>query len=235
VIFAPHVLLYNTGKMNTVKKLFAGNQFTKSRLHDLKGNLIDLEGLLYLPHSLLTTIMRLSGGRRPKLPWLGYRAIRHLDGLLNPDWKMLEFGSGMSTMWFAKRCHRVVSVEDNELWYLKVKKMLEEHGVTNVEYKFKSTNEYHILDEYTEGYFDFILIDGVQRDKCARSALPKIREGGYIYLDNTDQRDHPNGNEVRIAEETLLNAAKEKGGQVKYFVNLIPTYVAVTQGMLVKL
>ena len=50
MIFAPHVLLYNTGKntgkMNTVKKLFAGNQFTKSRLHDLKGNLIDLEGLL---------------------------------------------------------------------------------------------------------------------------------------------------------------------------------------------
>jgi predicted O-methyltransferase YrrM len=124
--------------------------------------------------------MRLSGSRRPKLPWLGYRAIRHLDGLLNPDWKILEFGSGMSTMWFAKRCHRVVSVEDNELWYLKVKKMLEEHGVTNVEYKFKNTNEYHILDEYTDGYFDFILIDGVQRDKCARSALPKIREGGYI-------------------------------------------------------
>jgi hypothetical protein len=30
VIFAPHVLLYNTGKMNTVKKLFAGNQFTDS-------------------------------------------------------------------------------------------------------------------------------------------------------------------------------------------------------------
>jgi hypothetical protein len=107
-------------EMNTVKKILAGNQFTKSRLHDQKGNLIDLEGLLYLPHSLSTTILRLSVGRRPELPWLGYRAIRHLEGLLEPDWKVLEFGSGMSTLWFAKRCHTVVSIEDNEQWYLEI-------------------------------------------------------------------------------------------------------------------
>jgi hypothetical protein len=220
--------------MNTVKKILAGNQFTKSRLHDQKGNLIDLEGLLYLPHSLSTTILRLSVGRRPELPWLGYRAIRHLEGLLEPDWKVLEFGSGMSTLWFAKRCHTVVSIEDNEQWYLKVSEILEEHGATNVEYKLKNAKEYHKLDEYMDGYFDFILIDGAERDKCAKSALPKIREGGYIYLDNTDKVDDRSG-DIRIAEETLLNAAKEKEGQVKYFVDLIPTYVAVTQGQLVYL
>jgi hypothetical protein len=218
--------------MNMVKKILAGNQFTKSRLHDQKGNLINLKGLLYFPHSLSTTIMRVSIGRRSELPWLGYRAIRHLEGLLEPDWKMLEYGSGMSTMWFAKHCHTVVSVEDNELWYLKVKKTLEEHGVTNVEYKYKDAHEYHILDEYTDGYFDFVLIDGAERDKCARSALPKIREGGYVYLDNTDKR---NRDDIRIAEETLLNAVKHKGEQIKYFVDLIPTYLAVTQGMLVHL
>jgi hypothetical protein len=220
--------------MNTVKKILAGNQFTKSRLHDQKGNLIDLEGLLYLPHSLSTTILRLSVGRRPELPWLGYRAIRHLEGLLEPDWKVLEFGSGMSTLWFAKRCHTVVSIEDNEQWYLKVSEILEDNGATNVEYKLKSAKEYHILDECMDGYFDFTLIDGTQRDKCAKSALAKIREGGYIYLDNTDKVDDRSG-DIRIAEETLLNAAKEKEGQVKYFVDLIPTYVAVTQGMLVNL
>jgi len=79
-----------------------------------------------------------------------------------------------------------------------------------------------------------ILIDGTERDKCAKSALAKVREGGYIYLDNTDKVDNRSG-DIRIAEETLLNAAKEKEGQVKYFVDLIPTYVAVTQGQLVNL
>jgi predicted O-methyltransferase YrrM len=93
----------------------------------------------------------------------------------------------------------VVSIEDNEQWYLKVSEILEEHGATNVEYKLKNTKEYHILDEYMDGYFDLILIDGTERDKRAKSALAKIREGGYIYPDNTDKVDD-RGGEIRIAE-----------------------------------
>ena len=65
--------------------------------------------------------------------------------------------------------------------------------------------------------------------------LKRSNGGGYIYLDNSDKHSTEEGGDTRIAEETLLKAVEENGGEVKYFVDLVPTYLAVNQGMLVKL
>jgi hypothetical protein len=80
-----------------------------------------------------------------------------------------------------------------------------------------------------------MLIDGSERGNCARSAVKKLKRGGYIYLDNSDKHSTVAGGDTRIAEETLLKAVQERGGEVKYFVDLVPTYLAVNQGMLVKI
>jgi predicted O-methyltransferase YrrM len=167
------------------------------------------------------------------LPWLSYRAIKQLDKLLQPDWKILEWGSGMSTLWFAQRVGHLISIEDYEPWHEKVKLTLA--NITNVDYQFKADENYFNLDHYPEETFDFILIDGSQRGNCAKSAVAKIKSGGYIYLDNSDKHSTAEGGDTRIAEDTLLKAVKEKSGKVKYFVDLVPTYLAVNQGMLVKL
>jgi hypothetical protein len=220
--------------MQLLNKAFTGGKTHKSRFHDEKGNLLDIEGLIYLPHCLLTTTLRLTFGYRPVMPWLGYRAIKHLENLLQPDWKMLEYGSGMSTVWFTQRVANVISIEDNKLWYDKVSLDLKKLGVNNVDYQFKSDN-YSNLDQYPDSTFDFILIDGSQRGNCAASAVKKIKHGGYIYLDNSDKHFTDEGGDTRIAENILLNAVSKNSGTVQYFVDLIPTYLAVTQGMLVRL
>lgn len=108
-------------------------------------------------------------------------------------------------------------------------------NINNVDYKFKTDAHYFNLDQYADETFDFILIDGSQRGNCAKSAITKIKGGGYIYLDNSDKHSTSEGGDTRIAEETLLKAVKERGGEVKYFVDLFPTYFAVIQGMLVRL
>ncbi len=56
-----------------------GTQPRRTRLHNCRGDRLDARGFVYLPHSLLTTIRLRLTGRRPALPWLGYRAIRRLD------------------------------------------------------------------------------------------------------------------------------------------------------------
>jgi hypothetical protein len=105
-----------------------------------------------------------------------------------------------------------------------------------VDYQFKTNDHYFNLDQYPNETFDFILIDGSQRGNCAKSAVEKIkRGGGYIYLDNSDKHSTEEGGDTRIAEETLLKAVEESGGEVKYFVDFFPTYLAVNQGMLVRL
>lgn len=180
--------------MSIISKIITGGKAHKSRFHDEKGNLIDLGGFIYLPHCLATTLARVSIGYRPVLPWLGYRAIKHLEKLLQPNWNMLEWGSGMSTLWFAQRVQNLTSIEDYQPWYDKVKLTLDK--VQNVDYQLKTGNDYFTLDNYLDRTFDFILIDGSERGNCAKTAITKIKRGGYIYLDNSDKHSTSEG-EIR--------------------------------------
>ena len=219
--------------MNIVNKVITGGKNHKSRFHDEKGNHLDLEGFIYLPHCLTSTILRVSIGYRPVLPWLGYRAIKYLEKLLQPNWNMLEWDSGMSTLWFAQRVGSLTSIEDYQPWYNKVQSSL--NKVENVNYHFKAGVGYFNLDHFPDETFDFILIDGSDRGNCAKNAIKKLKPGGYIYLDNSDKHATSEEGDTRIAEKTLLKAAQENNGEAKYFIDLIPTYLAVTQGLLVRL
>jgi hypothetical protein len=219
----------------TTQKIIAGGSHHKSRFHDEKGNLIDGLGLLYLPHCLMTTFLRISMGYRPVLPWLGYRAIQQLNHLIQPDWKMIEFGSGLSTVWFSQRCRQVVSVENCAEWHDKVSQDLHRRNIKNVEYLFKTQDDYSALPEYKDEQFEFILVDGSERAKCAATAVKRLKPGGYIYLDNSDKHSTASGGDTRVAEQILLDAAYQQGGEVEYFVDFLPTYFTVIQGMLVRL
>jgi hypothetical protein len=44
----------------------------------------------------------------------------------------------------------------------------------------------------------------------------------------------PNG-DIRLAEQTLVNAAKDLGGAIRYFVDFVPLNGAPIEGILVRL
>lgn len=50
------------------------------------------------------------------VPWFTYPATRFLARLVQPHWKVLEYGSGNSTRWWAARTAAVVSVEHDPGW-----------------------------------------------------------------------------------------------------------------------
>lgn len=132
--------------MGLLKKITAGGPIAKTRLHSLDGDLIDLARLRFTPLSLATSLGRKFFGYRPGIPWLEYRAVRHLNTLLQPDWVMIEFGSGMSTVWFAKRVKHVYSIEDDAPWYDRVRARFDKLGVHNVTYKLLEGDEYANAD-----------------------------------------------------------------------------------------
>jgi len=72
----------------------------------------------------------------PRNPFYTPAAIRKIETLLNTDSRVFEWGSGISTIWFAKRVKKVISVENNEEWYKKGLLSLEKDKLNNVDLFF---------------------------------------------------------------------------------------------------
>ena len=140
--------------------------------------------------------------RNPKEPWLSQNAVRFCEQNLKPNMAALEWGSGRSTPWFAKHVGRLMSVEHHRGWYDRVNESLKGQGVANVDYRFialdhdiqapttpcyPTTPGYvKVVEEFAEGSLDFVVVDGHYRQACIIAALPKIRKGGYLLVDNTN-------------------------------------------------
>src|SRR6478752_7701283 len=62
-------------------------------------------------------------------PWLTRDAVLFLDRHLSRDMRGFEWGSGRSTIWFAKRIGALVSIEDNEQWYERLRSIVVGLGV----------------------------------------------------------------------------------------------------------
>ena len=118
------------------------------------------------------------------IPWFTYPSIEYIKQLDLTNKVMLEWGAGSSSMFFSKRVKKVYSIEHNEEWYEKVKK----YNIHNQEILF-SEKEYSTIPKRLNVLFDIILIDGVERENCAKQVLSLINKGGLIILDNSDR--HP--------------------------------------------
>jgi predicted O-methyltransferase YrrM len=133
--------------------------------------------------------------KHPDSPWLTHSMIETLETWLRPSDIGLEFGSGRSTLWFAKRVGHLISVEHHPQWYAKVKQQLHHTGLADrVDYRLledgktdSETSEYvKVAREIQPHSLDFCLIDGVARDHCTLASLDKIKPGGILIIDNVN-------------------------------------------------
>ena len=207
-----------------------GDSYRQTRLHDERGNRLDLPGLRYVPRVVGEAILRKTVGYRPALPWLSYRAITAIRGLIGGESRVLEFGSGKSTVWLAGRCGFVSSVEDDPDWFEAVDQMLRTRQFSNVRLELRPLSTYSDLRADETGTFDFVLVDGMLRDACTEAAIRAVRQGGSVYLDNTDK----DLAEVRDAETRLLRAVEQRGTWASYFVDFAPGNAVVIQGLLAR-
>jgi len=137
--------------------------------------------------------------QNPKAPWLTPRAIAYLEQALQPDFIGLEYGSGRSTAWFARHVKKLTSIEHNNAWYTRVREELESNGLQNVNYHFYMKPEHtlsleqklitdyvHADDNLRSGTLNFVLIDGIERPACAIRAIPLLKNGGLLIIDDAN-------------------------------------------------
>lgn len=217
------------GPMTPLRKIYSGSDTRKTRLHDELGAFVPFSRLLRNgPRALLTGIARVLFDWRQELPWISYDARNELACVLTPHSKVLEFGSGMSTMWYSRHAGSVVSIEDYRPWFDLVSPRVAKLG--NVDYRF-AANRAEYVSLAPDQRYDLIMIDGSFREDCARFAIEHLSENGVIYLDNSDKGlDEKTGN-VPEARRILLAYAAEKGLPTYEFTDFAPTQLHVQRGL----
>jgi len=133
-----------------------------------------------------------------ELPWFAYAAIDFLDGFLKANMTVCEYGSGGSTMFFARRTKRVFSIEDNLEWFNAVSDQLRAKSLNNVTLKlcpwdFKNPTGFEhsdYLNAIPDERFDVIVVDGSEewtriRPICFEKAQTRIKKNGIIVVDDS--------------------------------------------------
>lgn len=125
------------------------------------------------------------------IPWFTYSAIDFLKERLNSNLNVLEFGSGNSTLFLAKKVKKVTALEHDDGWFQNIlaKK------TSNIEIKFVSAGRAKdYLQPLVENEkFDVIIIDGLFRNECIKASLKNLSEVGVIILDDSERNEYTEG------------------------------------------
>ncbi len=143
----------------------------------------------------------------PEEPWIAPSAVKFCDEALNRDGQGLEWGSGRSTTWFARRLRSLLSIEYDQGWQARVSATLREQGLTSAECRYvpldhprsaptpavyPETPAYvRVAEEFADDSLDLVVVDGHYRTACILAAIPKIKPGGLLVVDNTDRMPLP--------------------------------------------
>ncbi len=151
------------------------------------------------------------------MPWLAFGAIDFIKSIVRTNMSVFEYGSGGSTLFWSLHVKSVVSVEHEPSWYVKMASEFSKKQIGNVEYilaeaeddkmfetkSFLNPGDYisadnHFKGKSFEGYvkqidrfpdqsFDLIIIDGRARPSCIAHSLTKLKQGGYLVVDNSER------------------------------------------------
>lgn len=175
-----------------------------------------------------------------QIPWLCFPAIEYLEAETPNSPRVFEYGSGASTLFWLRKGGTVTSVEHDAQWYKILLQLLGEES--RVDYRLMeaedldpsivpspadpnvahSGNEKYAhsdftkyvtqIDEFPDEYFDVVVVDGRSRAACVGHAVPKVKPGGMLVLDNSNREYYLANTQHLLADFTRLR-----------FWGLIPT------------
>ena len=137
-------------------------------------------------------------------PWIHENVTKMLRDNVTKNTKVLEFGSGYSTIFFQNLTDNLISIEHNKDWYDKILPLINnktKYILKDINYKSEprvdnrfyncDTLEELVGESIEDEYFDIILIDGINRVNCAFGSHKKLKRGGILILDDSNRIKNP--------------------------------------------
>ena len=134
-----------------------------------------------------------------RTPWWPYEIVEYVGRQLPAGSRVLEFGGGGSSLWLADRGASLTVVEHHRGWADELRAVLPPStDVVHVPASGSGSITSRIADGYFDDYvavvdrypdasLDLVVVDGRARVECAMRALPKIKHGGMLLLDDCDR------------------------------------------------
>ena len=122
------------------------------------------------------------------IPWYTYPCIDFIDKIDFSKKKILEFGAGQSTLWWGNKSKKVLSFENDMLWFEKINSQKN----FNTEVVFiNNKNDIEtgtINNNKIKNYCpDVIIIDGgINRYTSLKISLKYIKNDGIVIIDNSE-------------------------------------------------
>ena len=123
------------------------------------------------------------------IPWCSYSFIKFIEPRLKKDFKIFEYGSGNSTLWYAEKVAYVKCVEHDQGWFNE-NNQLYPVNVNSVIRPFKNDETYANEINADDTKYHIVIIDGVDRNNCVIQCLGKLTDEGIIIYDNTQVPDY---------------------------------------------
>ena len=130
--------------------------------------------------------------RYPEHPYYVPKVVKFMSNFLeNRQAIVFEWGSGISTVWYAQKVKSLIAIEHDEEWYRKEIDWLQKRNLTNIDLQYipphndSFQNYSQAILEYDDNFFDVVAVDGRARVACIKQAINKVKIGGYLILDDS--------------------------------------------------
>lgn len=191
------------------------------------GERVPLRNLPNFGRSALQAVARKFWGKYPRLPWIPFEAAAALEAWLSPDHRAWEIGAGFSTIWLGQRVGHLTSIEADQQWCDRLSRIIADENITNVDLVYEWRGEVMARIEADE--LDLLYIDGGPRDLCLLEGYKKVRSGGLIYCDNTDDREFWGPEGFRACARRI----GERVADIHFYSDYVPAMIAVNEGAII--
>jgi hypothetical protein len=181
----------------------------------IKGNIPDLSCFRYYKR---WNYLKGRDSLTVQYPWITFKAIDFISRNIRETDKVFEFGGGGSTLYFLSKVSELVTVEHDPAWFNMLKNKVnpadysrwngqlvlpEKSGSTKNLEKSRTADYYSgdplfnsatfksystFICRYEDDYFNWILVDGRARTSCLFHAIPKVKKGGFLVVDNSERK-----------------------------------------------
>ena len=146
-------------------------------------------------------------------PWYTWPFLHVLDSWDLRDCEVLELGGGWSTLWWASRAKKVLTIDNASNWVDGLRKVVPAH--CRVELADTASAQLKLAQIQR---WDVVIIDGFARSEALAEVMSLVKEGSVVIYDNSERMTQAQLEPLRYCERHSYPQPEHPDWRTDYWV-----------------